>query len=283
MKAITNCDMIFSKTNLCEGNMKKWKNNSRLNIVLAIMSVVLIILLAPITMPLMFLGGVFGIWYFAKRNPSVFKRNIAIAAAIIGILGSYTVSRLNFESSESQQSQTQVVPSTSRTSSSNSSKASSSSSNSDSSREKEEKLEKEKKEKKAEEERKQKEAAERKAKEEQAQKEAQIQRITQQGEQAVKQLEDNQVAENIAPAQAAVEQITDPNKKGALQHRINLVQNAIQQRAEQARQEAERQAASQQEETVAASGYFRDKRGRWHRPNGQYASKKEIAEAGLPW
>ena len=283
--------MIFSKTNLCEGNMKKWKNNSRLNIVLAIMSVVLIILLAPITMPLMFLGGVFGIWYFAKRNPSVFKRNIVIAAAIIGILGSYTVSKFNIESSESQQSQTQVVSSTSRTSSSNSSKASSSSSNSDSSREKEEKLEKEKKEKKAEEERKQKEAAERKqkeaaerkAKEEQAQKEVQIQRITQQGEQAVKQLEDNQVAENIAPAQAAVEQITDPNKKGALQHRINLVQNAIQQRAEQARQEAERQAASQQEETVAASGYFRDKRGRWHRPNGQYASKKEIAEAGLPW
>ena len=257
--------------------MKKWKNNSRLNIVLAIMSVVLIILLAPITMPLMFLGGVFGIWYFAKRNPSVFKRNIAIAAAIIGILGSYTVSRLNFESSESHQRQTQVASSTSKTSSSNSSKASSSSSNSDSSREKE------KKEKKAEEERKQKEAAERKAKEEQAQKEAQIQRITQQGEQAVKQLEDNQVAENIAPAQAAVEQITDPNKKGALQHRINLVQNAIQQRAEQARQEAERQAASQQQETVAASGYFRDKRGRWHRPNGQYASKKEIAEAGLPW
>ena len=272
--------MIFSKTNLCEGNMKKWKNNSRLNIVLAIMSVVLIILLSPITMPLMFLGGVFGIWYFAKRNPSVFKRNIAIAVAI---LGSYTVSKFNIESSESQQSQTQVVPSTSRTSSSNSSKASSSSSNSDSSREKEEKLEKEKKEKKAEEERKQKEAAERKAKEEQAQKEAQIQRITQQGEQAVKQLEDNQVAENIAPAQAAVEQITDPNKKGALQHRINLVQNAIQQRAEQARQEAERQAASQQQEAIAASGYFRDKRGRWHRPNGQYASKKEIAEAGLPW
>ena len=94
------------------------------------MSVVLIILLAPITMPLMFLGGVFGIWYFAKRNPSVFKRNIAIAAAIIGILGSYTVSKFNIESSESQQSQTQVVPSTSRNSYSNSSKSSIYSSNS---------------------------------------------------------------------------------------------------------------------------------------------------------
>ncbi|PMR66708.1 hypothetical protein C1I62_00865 [Streptococcus intermedius] len=263
--------------------MKKWKNNSRLNIVLAIMSVVLIILLSPITMPLMFLGGVFGIWYFAKRNPSVFKRNIAIAVAIIGILGSYTVSKFNIESSESQQSQTQVVPSTSRTSSSNSSKASSSSSNSDSSREKEEKLEKEKKEKKAEEERKQKGVAERKAREEQAQKEAEIQRIIQQGEQTVKQLENNQVTENIAPAQAAVEQIADPSKRGALQHRINLVQNAIQQRAEQARQESERQTAPQQQETVSAGGYFRDKRGRWHRSNGQYASKKEIAEAGLPW
>jgi len=275
--------MIFPQTNICEGNMKKWKNNSRLNIVLAIMSVVLIILLSPITMPLMFLGGVFGIWYFAKRNPSVFKRNIAIAAAIIGILGIYTVGKLNSESSESQQSQTQVVPSTSRTSSLNSSKASSSSSNSDSSREKEEKLEKEKKEKKAEEERKQKGVAERKAREEQAQKEAEIQRIIQQGEQTVKQLENNQVTENIAPAQAAVEQIADPSKRGALQHRINLVQNAIQQRAEQARQESERQTAPQQQETVSAGGYFRDKRGRWHRSNGQYASKKEIAEAGLPW
>jgi len=275
--------MIFPQTNICEGNMKKWKNNSRLNIVLAIMSVVLIILLSPITMPLMFLGGVFGIWYFAKRNPSVFKRNIAIAVAIIGILGIYTVSKFNIESSESQQSQTQVVPSTSRTSSSNSSKASSSSSNSDSSREKEEKLEKEKKEKKAEEERKQKGVAERKAREEQAQKEAEIQRIIQQGEQTVKQLENNQVTENIAPAQAAVEQIADPSKRGALQHRINLVQNAIQQRAEQARQESERQTAPQQQETVSAGGYFRDKRGRWHRSNGQYASKKEIAEAGLPW
>ncbi len=263
--------MIFPQTNICEGNMKKWKNNSKLNIILAIMTVVLIILLAPITMPAMFLGGVFGIWYFAKRNPSVFKRNMAIAAAIIGILGIYTVGKLNSESSESQQSQTQVVPSTSRTSSSNSSKANSSSSKSDSSREKEneEKLEKEKK--------------ERKAREEQAQKEAEIQRIIQQGEQAVKQLEDNQVTENIAPAQAAVEQIADPNKRGALQHRINLVQNAIQQRAEQARQESEIQTAPQQQETVSAGGYFRDKRGRWHRSNGQYASKKEIAEAGLSW
>lgn len=32
-----------------------------------------------------------------------------------------------------------------------------------------------------------------------------------------------------------------------------------------------------------AYGYFKDSRGRWHRPNGKYASKKEIREAGLEW
>ena len=32
-----------------------------------------------------------------------------------------------------------------------------------------------------------------------------------------------------------------------------------------------------------AYGYFKDSRGRWHRPNGKYASKKEIREAGLQW
>lgn len=36
-----------------------------------------------------------------------------------------------------------------------------------------------------------------------------------------------------------------------------------------------------QEQT--SQGYKRDYRGRWHRPNGQYASKAEIAAAGLQW
>ena len=76
-------------------------------------------------------------------------------------------------------------------------------------------------------------------------------------------------------------------------YRIGLVQNAINIRAqqaaeaEQARQAAERQATEnqivEQQEPVAAGGYFKDYRGRWHRPNGQYASKKEIANAGLAW
>nr|WP_244147242.1 DNA/RNA non-specific endonuclease [Streptococcus castoreus] len=60
-------------------------------------------------------------------------------------------------------------------------------------------------------------------------------------------------------------------------------------RAEQERQAAEAaQVAEQQRQAELAqvqaqSGYTRDARGRWHRPNGQYASKAEIAAAGLPW
>ena len=49
--------------------------------------------------------------------------------------------------------------------------------------------------------------------------------------------------------------------------------------AEEARKAEEARQAQEQ----ATSGYSRDARGRWHRPNGQYASKAEIAATGLPW
>ena len=66
---------------------------------------------------------------------------------------------------------------------------------------------------------------------------------------------------------------------------------------EKAKKEAEKKATEEttQQETEApapaeeepqssnSGGYFRDRKGRWHRPNGKYASKKEIREAGLQW
>lgn len=45
--------------------------------------------------------------------------------------------------------------------------------------------------------------------------------------------------------------------------------------------EAKKQAEAERE--VSTGGYSRDANGRWHRPNGQFASKKEIAAAGLVW
>ena len=50
--------------------------------------------------------------------------------------------------------------------------------------------------------------------------------------------------------------------------------------ASKAAADAQAAAANQQTNT---SGYFRDRNGRWHRPNGRFASKQEILNAGLSW
>lgn len=120
-----------------------------------------------------------------------------------------------------------------------------------------EKLEKEQRErvKKAEEERKlreeeerKKQEEERKAREEQARKEAEAKQIAEQAEATVQQLENNQVQDNVVPAQAAVERVADTNIKSKLEYRIGLVQNAINVRAQQAAEaEQARQAAATQQ------------------------------------
>mgnify|MGYP000627149101 CR=1 FL=1 len=175
-------------------------------------------------------------------------------------------------------------------------------------RDEQEKVEKEKKAKeeqerkeKEEREKKAKEEQERKEKEEREKKEAEAKQLAAQAEAAVQALENNQVTENIAPAQAAIANVADQGTKDRLTHRVGLVQNAITVReqqaaeaerarqaaaAEQARQAAAAQQAQQQQaqnQTVSGGGYYRDARGRWHRPNGQFASKKEIASIGLAW
>ena len=53
---------------------------------------------------------------------------------------------------------------------------------------------------------------------------------------------------------------------------------------EQKQQETQAPAPAEEEsQNSNTGGYFRDRKGRWHRPNGKYASKKEIREAGLQW
>ena len=231
--------------------MKKIFEKPTLKKILFVLAVLFIIILAPITMPLMFLGGCFGIWRFTKRKPNIQKRNIAIAVTIVGILGTYAVGKLTPDVIKEQTEQSQVTKFTSNSSSTSSSSSQTSSSTASSS--KKEKQEKERKEKELKEAQKQKQEEEKKAREEQARKEAETKKIVEEANQAVQQLETNQVAENISPAQAAVERVADPTTKSNLTDRIGRVQNAINQRAEearlaeQARQEAERQAAEQQQ------------------------------------
>ncbi len=231
--------------------MKKFFEKPTLKKILLVLAVLFIIILAPITMPLMFIGGCFGIWRFTKRKPNIQKRNIAIAVTIVGILGIYAVGKLTPDVIKEQTEQSQVTKFTSNSSSTSSSSSQTSSSTASSS--KKEKQEKERKEKEIKEAQKQKQEEEKKAREEQARKEAETKKIVEEANQAVQQLENNQVAENISPAQAAVERVADPTTKSNLTDRIGRVQNAINQRAEEARlaeearQEAERQAAEQQQ------------------------------------
>lgn len=243
--------------------MKKFFEKPTLKKILFVLAVLFIIILAPITMPLMFLGGCFGIWRFTKRKPNIRKRNIAIAVTIIGILGSYAVGKLTPNVIKEQTEQSQVTKFTSNSSStSSSSQTTSSTSSSTASNSKKEKQEKERKEKELQEAQKQKQEEETKAREEQARKEAETKKIVEEANQAVQQLENNPIQENISSAQAAVERVADPTTKSNLTDRIGQVQNAINQRAEEARlaeearQEAERLAAEQQQtRTVYVARY----------------------------
>ena len=244
--------------------MKKIFEKPTLKKILFVLAVLFIIILAPITMPLMFLGGCFGIWRFTKRKPNIRKRNIAIAVTIIGILGSYAVGKLtpNVIKEQTEQSQiTKFTSNSSSTSSSSSQTTSPTASNSKKEKEKE-KQEKERKEKELQDAQKQKQEEEKKAREEQARKEAETKKIVEEANQAVQQLENNPIQENISSAQAAVERVADPTTKSNLTDRIGQVQNAINQRAEEARlaeearQEAERLAAEQQQtRTVYVARY----------------------------
>ena len=82
-------------------------------------------------------------------------------------------------------------------------------------RDEQEKVEKEKK------------AKEEQEKEEREKKEAEAKQLADQAEAAVQALENNQVTENIAPAQAAIANVADQGTKDRLTHSVGLGQNAI--------------------------------------------------------
>ena len=111
-----------------------------------------------------------------------------------------------------------------------------------------------KREKEAEEKEKTKEELERKEREEREKKEVEAKQLAAQAESAVQALENNQVTENIAPAQAAIANVADQGTKDRLTHRVGLVQNAINVRAQQAAEaERARQAAAAEQARQAAA------------------------------
>lgn len=202
-----------------------------------------------IILPLFFLGGAIALWYFAKKKPNVAKRNIAALVAILGAGGVYLTNPHTVSTTQEEQTQATHFASTPSKNDESAKKEA------EAKREKEvkEKAEKEKAEK-AEKEKKAKEEQERKEKEEREKKEAEAKQLADQAEAAVQALENNQVTENIAPAQAAIANVADQGTKDRLTHRVGLVQNAITVREQQAAEaERARQAAAAEQARQATA------------------------------
>ena len=218
-----------------------------------------------IILPLLFFGGIGFAWYFAKKKPNATKRNIAVIASVLAVGGTYLINPNIASTKQKEQTQASHFASTPSKKDENAQKET------EAKREKEakEKAEKEKAEKekksKEEQERKEKEEREKKAKEEQERKEkeerekkeAEAKQLAEQAEASVQLLENNQIQDNIAPAQAAVEQVVDPTVKATLTERIGHVQNAINEKAKVEAQQAAaaQQAADQEQRTVYVAQY----------------------------
>lgn len=191
-----------------------------------------------IILPILFFGGIGFAWYFAKKKPNATKRNIAAIASVLAVGGTYLINPNIASTKQEEQTQATHFASTPSKKDENAKK------------EAEAKREKEAEEK----ERKAKEEQERKEKEEREKKEAEAKQLAAQAESAVQALENNQVTENIAPAQAAIANVADQGTKDRLTHRVGLVQNAINVRAQQAAEaERARQAAAAEQARQAAA------------------------------
>jgi len=202
-----------------------------------------------IILPILFFGGIGFAWYFAKKKPNAAKRNIAAIASVLAVGGAYLINPNIASTKQEEQAQATHFASTPSKNDESAKKEA------EAKREKEvkEKAEKEKAEK-AEKEKKAKEEQERKEKEEREKKEAEAKQLAAQAEAAVQALENNQVTENIAPAQAAIANVADQGTKDRLTHRVGLVQNAITVREQQAAEaERARQAAAAEQARQAAA------------------------------
>lgn len=98
-------------------------------------------------------------------------------------------------------------------------------------------------------------------------------------------------SEKVAQSIASSKSISSEKQAAAVSESVAQSQSVAEanRQVSIAASQSQQQATAVEAETpasetpVSTSGYKRDYRGRWHRSNGQYASKVEIAQAGLPW
>ena len=88
-------------------------------------------------------------------------------------------------------------------------------------------------------------------------------------------------AEERAAEQKAAEE--KAKKKAEEKEAQEKAKKEAEQKAKEEQTKQETEAPAEESHSSNSGGYYRDKNGRWHRPNGKFASKKEIREAGLQW
>lgn len=66
-------------------------------VILIILVVALVVAIAAILMPVALVGGVGAVWYFTKKKPDIKKRNISIAVAAVGLLGTIFITPTVFK------------------------------------------------------------------------------------------------------------------------------------------------------------------------------------------
>lgn len=86
--------------------------------------------------------------------------------------------------------------------------------------------------------------------------------------------------ERVAEQKAAEEKAKKEAEEKETQEKAK---KEAEQKAKEEQTKQETEAPAEESHSSNSGGYYRDKNGRWHRPNGKFASKKEIREAGLQW
>ncbi|MCO4530948.1 hypothetical protein Si102_01918 [Streptococcus infantarius subsp. infantarius] len=91
------------------------KGNSKvITIILGILALVVAIALLKVLSPLLFVGGLIGIWYFIKKKPNKQYRNIAIAITLVGFFGAALFNKPTSETKSTTTSSTVTTTSKSK-------------------------------------------------------------------------------------------------------------------------------------------------------------------------
>ncbi|MBE6164426.1 MAG: hypothetical protein E7156_03805 [Streptococcus gallolyticus] len=93
-------------------------------VILIILVIALVVAIAAILMPVALVGGVGAVWYFTKKKPDIKKRNISVAVAAVGLLGTIFITPAIFKDNSNASTTIATSSSSSKTKESSSSSSS---------------------------------------------------------------------------------------------------------------------------------------------------------------